>query len=85
MSQNLGKYEIDNNRIVSKRTHEPIPDDEPVFILRARDRLAIQCLSTYISFCLNDNHRQGAIARALEFNDWKHYHPDLIVEPGEDT
>ena len=63
-----GKYEARDGQIVKKTTGEPIPEDEPIFILRGRDRLAEQTLGKYMVLALEDKctayHIQG-IAEAL--------------------
>lgn len=41
------KYTVRGGRIVNRASGEAIPDDEPVFILRARDVLAIDALVAY--------------------------------------
>jgi len=51
------KYHIDNEgpmaqtRIVKTGNNEPIPDDEPVVLFRARDNLALYTLRIYKILC----------------------------------
>jgi hypothetical protein len=45
------KFEIKDNRLVKKSNGEAIPDDEPTFILRGRDNLAIPLLKIYHQLC----------------------------------
>lgn len=42
-------FEIDNNQLQLLRTKEQIPDEEPVFILRACDRQALSTIRIYQS------------------------------------
>jgi len=42
-------FVINNNQIQLIRTGERIPDEEPVFILRARDRQALSTIRVYQS------------------------------------
>lgn len=41
------KHDIVDNRIVNRKTGEPIPDDEPIFILRARDPFSTSAIEAY--------------------------------------
>ena len=41
------KYNIENGRLTSASTGQPIPDDEPIFILRAKDVHAVDTLMAY--------------------------------------
>jgi hypothetical protein len=45
------KFEIKDNRLVKKSNGEAIPDDEPTFILRGRDELAVPLLKVYHILC----------------------------------
>jgi hypothetical protein len=38
-------------RLVKSPNDQPIPPDEPVFILRARDALAYETILTYVHLC----------------------------------
>lgn len=44
---NEPKYKIVNGKIVNRASGEAIPDDEPIFILRARDKHALATLEAY--------------------------------------
>jgi len=73
--------------IVSERTGQPIPDDEPIFILRGRDQAAKATLETYLELCEDAHtsleHREGvvdAIRRFLKF-DQENY--TAMKKPGE--
>jgi hypothetical protein len=63
-----------------------IPDDEPVFLLRAQDRLAREALVMYYESCLDDDDVDGlqsaSVLKAIGmFDDWRSKHgaktPDL--------
>jgi hypothetical protein len=41
------KYDIENGRLVGASTGQPIPDDEPIFILRGKDVHAVDTLMAY--------------------------------------
>lgn len=44
-------FHIANGRLVKTSNDEPVPDDEPVFILRGRDACACAALTSYINEC----------------------------------
>lgn len=44
-------FYIINDRLVKTSNDQPIPDDEPVFILRARDANALPLLVRYREYC----------------------------------
>jgi len=49
------KYHIDSQfRIVKTSNDQPIPDDEPVILFRARDRIALHLLRIYRVLCQID-------------------------------
>lgn len=42
------KYQVGpRGRLYNRASQQPIPDDEPVFVLRAQDKLALQTLEAY--------------------------------------
>lgn len=43
------KYSLDGERIINSKTGAEIPPDEPLFVIRARDALAIGIINAYIS------------------------------------
>jgi hypothetical protein len=65
--------------------HGEIPDDEPVIVFRARDRLTCPLLSAYYELC----RKAGSLQRHLEiteanyatFADWQEGHPDQVRTP----
>ena len=72
------KYGIRNGRIVNRRTGEAIPDDEPVFVLRAKDRLAIRALTAYFSAVEDPRHAQAVTARIKDFKRFAREHPERL-------
>ncbi len=44
-------FHIDGERLVKTSNGQPIPDDEPVFILRGRDAVAADAIEYYSSLC----------------------------------
>lgn len=72
-----------DGRLVNRETGSVIPDDEPVFILRARDIHAIPALKHYLSLCEVQGHQNVVESRINDFEQFKLDHPDRMREPGE--
>lgn len=76
------KYDVNSEgRIVNRATGLAIPDDEPVFIFRARDRNALQTLRFYRDICSDAEHVVVVEKRIIEFSNFRHNHPDRMKEP----
>lgn len=75
-----GKIEIVNPAGV------PIPDDEPVFLLRARDRLAMRLLAYYATLSRADScteyHLRGINGAIIAFDEFRSAHPERMKQPG---
>lgn len=73
-------------KIVKTKTLEPIPDDEPLMLFRARDRLALDLLKVYRRLCIADNCTEyqinGMDARIEAFEKFKREHPERMKQPG---
>ena len=75
------KYAIDTGKFVNRESGEEIPDDEPVFIFRARDMHAHNALAYYKTLCTNIDH-QAAIKKQLDrFLDFAMDYPQRMKEP----
>lgn len=73
-------YTIRDGRIIDRATGEAIPDDEPIFILRAKDRRALTALIAY--YAAHQPGRAKAIeARIEEFKAFARAHPQRMQEP----
>lgn len=59
------KHTISGDQIFKTSTGEQIPEEEPVILYRARDRLALPMLRYYRQLCVED----GATAYQLESMD----------------
>lgn len=80
-----GKFEVRDGRIVNKVSGEPIPDDEPRFLLRARDHHAYQTLMHYLALCeedCNSLHLEGTKQTIRKFIDFTNAHPERMKQPG---
>src|SRR5712671_167537 len=75
------KYAAVGGKLVNRQSNEPIPDDEPVFILRARDVHAAPTLIHYAANVTDREHREAAKTRAAQFSNWATLHPDRMKEP----
>lgn len=76
------KYTVRDGRIVTRATGKPIPDDEPVFVLRAKDRNAVYAIMHYRSLCLgNPEHYQAVDSRVGDFLQFAGEHPLRMKYP----
>lgn len=78
------KYKI-KGRIVNRQSGQAIPDDEPIFILRARDVTAVELLKKYgdlvkASGC-NTEHRTSVQKRVDQFSKFAADNPDRMKVP----
>lgn len=64
----------------------PIPEDEPLFLLRARDRLALAAIQYYYTLSLADSatdyHIDGVSRAAEAFSRFASEHPERMKQPG---
>ena len=81
-----GKFSCDGEKIFNTVSGEPIPDNEPRFLLRARDEVALYALRIYreecIEFGCNDLHLAGIDNRIKAFEDFAVQHPERMKQPG---
>lgn len=79
------KFEIKENRLVKKSNGEAIPDDEPVFVLRARDVLAIALLASYYDLSMEqgcNSYHMDMLRRTTEaFVQFASDHPERMKQP----
>lgn len=80
------KYSTDGTKIVKTATGEEIPADEPLFLIRAKDRLAVTALEDYLDLCRSDNCTTWQL-KAMEFiiEDFRRFcdqHPERMKQPG---
>lgn len=81
---NNQKFEIKSDQIVFRSTGEAIPEDEPVFVLRARDKGALSILRVYQSTMrpVSDNFK--GVQRVMDdFTVFREIHPDRMLPPDE--
>jgi len=80
------KFKIKGDQLVKRETDEPIPDDEPIFILRARDRLAVTLLRFYEVLCeegdATEYQKTKLVSTIMNFRDFARRHPEMMKFPG---
>ena len=75
------KYKIKDGRIVKKSNEVPIPDDEPLFIFRAKDRKALAALVAYNMILDNLDQKAEVTKSVNDFRRFQEEHPDRMKEP----
>ncbi len=70
-----------HGRLVNRSTGKAIPDDEPVFILRAQDRKACEALAAYALVVDNPDHAAVVDQRITDFRAFAARHADRMKEP----
>lgn len=84
------KFHIEAGRqglaIVKTSNGEPIPDDEPLMLFRARDRNALPMLRYYQELCeidgCNDFQMEGIRNRIAAFSRFRREHLERMKQPG---
>ncbi len=65
--------------------HGDIPDDEPVFVLRAQDQAMVATLDAYLSMCSGlgspQRHLNGIQEAREKVRAWQEEHPDRVKVP----
>lgn len=79
-------YHIEGDELIKSSNKQPIPHDEPVFILRARDRVAIHAIRIYVVLCQIDrvdNERIDQLFKVINrFCLWMVRNPARVKQPG---
>ena len=80
------KFHISGSRIVNMTNGQEIPLEEPLFLIRARDYLAIPLLRHYASISGSDSctdHHMSGIAKAIsEFETFRDENQEKMKQPG---
>jgi hypothetical protein len=80
-----GKFSIDGDRVIKTSNGEAIPDDEPVFLLRARDHLAIPLLEIYNQLSIvdgcNEYHFDALNKTIAKFAQFSRLNPGRMKQP----
>lgn len=75
------KYKIEDGRLVRRADGVPVPEDEPLFILRAQDRNALPVLVAYNAICQNLEHNANVTKSIKDFTDFRNSNPERMKEP----
>lgn len=75
------KYDIQHGRLINAVTGNPIPMDEPVFIIRAKDLRAVPVLYDYLNLCENAEHVRAVAQRIEDFELFAATHQQQMKEP----
>ncbi len=79
------KYTVDGRSIINRASGESIPDDEPVFILRARDKRAVESLCAYQNHVRDRRHAEAVWFRIEDFLRFAREHPERMKEPDTES
>lgn len=75
------KYKIKEGNLVKRSNEIPIPEDEPVFIFRAKDIKALAALVAY-SMVVDNLEQKESIQKSVEdFRRFQAENPDKMGEP----
>jgi hypothetical protein len=75
------KYKILDDKLVKRDKSIPVPEDEPLFILRAKDRKALPALLAY-HMILDRLDQKEAVTKCIkDFREFQEKHPELMGEP----
>ena len=75
------KYTIKEDRIVKRSNEVPIPDDEPLFLFRAKDRKALAALVAYNMILDNLDQKESVTKSINDFRRFQEEHPERMAEP----
>ena len=74
-----------DGKIYKKSNNEIVPDDEPLFLLRGRDRLALKLLQAYHLISkdadCNEYHFKKLMETIDAFKSFRAFHPELMKMP----
>jgi hypothetical protein len=80
------RFSVDGDEIIKTSNGEAIPHDEPLLILRARDRLALPILRMYRELSIVDGCNDWFLGELLktiaDFEDFAAKYPERMKQPG---
>lgn len=80
------KHHIENDQIIKTGNGQPIPQDEPLCLFRARDYLAVPLLECYKKLCEADgcnDFQLGQVEELIErFRAFARNNPQTMKQPG---
>lgn len=79
-------FHIDDEQIIKTSNGQPIPPEEPVFIFRGRDKLAVEALLHYVHVAKDDGCNEEFLASLGatidEFRQFRIQYHDRMKQPG---
>lgn len=75
------KYKIKDGNLVKRNNEVPIPEDEPLFIFRAKDRKALSALVAYNMILDNLDQKESVMKSINDFREFQENNPDKMNEP----
>jgi hypothetical protein len=75
------KYKIMDGRLVKKDGESPVPEDEPLFILRASDRKALAAIVAYNMIADSLEHKAKVCESIGDFRAFQEKYPERMGEP----
>jgi hypothetical protein len=79
------KYTVRDGHIANRASGDTIPDEEPVFIFRARDRHAAAVLEFYAKMVHDTAHFEAVCGRLDDFRRFSKEHPERMKEPDTES
>lgn len=80
------KFHVEGSQIIKTPSGEVVPEDEPLWLVRARDYLAVPMLEHYVKLCELDgctDYQLDGIRQHVEaFKQFAAYHADRMKQPG---
>ena len=80
------KFHVENDQIVKTTNGEILKENEPLYLLRARDHLALPLLETYYKMCISDGCTDYMLNDLKEiitdFRKFKENNPQIMKQPG---
>lgn len=79
------KFHVEGDQLIKTANGEVVPLDEPVFVMRGRDRLAIRALEFYKKISqedgCNDYHFEKLEFEIVRFKKFSEEHPERMKQP----
>lgn len=75
------KYGIRSGRLYNRTSGHKIPDNEPVFVLRAKDKKAEAALHFYAGICGDSEHVAAVQSRIIDFQTFARQHARVMKQP----
>lgn len=80
------KYHIEGEQIIKTSNGQAVPDDEPKFLFRGRDRLLLPALMEYRKACILDGCTSYQVRildqKIQEIREWQKANLDKLKQPG---